>query len=231
MIYYIKENIKKYPEDILRRALVNEGYSSQEIDEAFEQAKKPTLQKESLGFFIAVMLVLIFGVIVVVRPFIFLIIYFYNQQLIRYGLVVFIAIFLGWLCSAVMQKTTKKAGLRVFAGIMIAAIPTEIMIIVLSIWTFVGGIISYLTQIGGGKIPQNISSLSLFGAEITSSEVLVLSLMFFVVFNLMFLLSSVKEEKKGFLALYLLAPIIYIGMWYLVNFVLNNYLIGVLPKV
>lgn len=232
LVYYIKENIKKYSESQLRDVLLQEGYSSQEMDRAFQDAKKSELPKESFGFFMAILLALSFGVFVFIRPVIglILIVLTFNNQLVAYGLVLASGLFLGWLCSAVMQKTTKKAGLRVFAGIMVSAIPTELMMIIFSLVGFIGNITGFLSQVGAGSMPPE-RIISAF-PSIMPNEILVISLMFFVSFNLPFFIGAAKEQKKSFLILYLLAPIVFIGTWYLVKIglsILTGVLGGAVP--
>ncbi len=221
LVDYIRENIKKYPESSLKLTLVKEGYSSQEIEKAFGQAKKPKLEKESLGFFIAVMTALIFGVVALIRPIIGLTIWLINKQIIVYGLVLASGLFYGWLCSAVIQKTTKRAGLRVFSGIMIAAIPSEIIMITLFLLNYYMSIVDYLKQVGVGNIPEIPAAVIIHFANITPAEILVISLIFFTSFNIPFLVSAAKEQKKSFLAIYLIAPAVFLGMWHLIRFALN----------
>lgn len=211
---YVKENLKKGYSDInIKIALAKQGYSHDEIEDAFEMGKEPGEYRETLGFYTAMLLVMSWGNVMLVLPLIIASFVVVSKGVyLVYALMLFAGLLGGWLCSAVTDRITKKGGFRSFAGVIVPVIPLEIIF----------GLYFSLQKLESVTIPGNLGPGFIPIIPSSFANPLLMGLVYYVSFNIFFILSNLGLKKKTGLLVYAAAPAVFYGIWLLVDFGLTK---------
>lgn len=214
--YLRTEKANGYSPQQLSQVLIKQGYSKEEVEEAFNQLNK---KEKNLPFSVSFTLLsgfsfislLTTAIIVAIISFVFT----SPNQILGYFLIAVAGAIIGFYIYHVGEILKSKETTKVLLGIFS---PVLSLVLIVSIFTILKILATQLTALSaaGNTTSAWTDMASSFGISL---DPIIAGILFYIFCNLFIIIDVIKKKNYSVLIWYLIAPVLFFLIWFTINLI------------